>query len=95
MLAQIFMLCYFANEVSLRSAELSYSLYSSEWTRCSQTNRRMMLLMMAQFDVPIRIKTINRCYSFNLPAFTSVSTSNLKIKRTKHKYSQKLEIYLF
>ncbi|XP_069964721.1 odorant receptor 46a isoform X2 [Bactrocera oleae] len=71
MLAQIFMLCYFANEVSLRSAELSYSLYSSEWTRCSQTNRRMMLLMMAQFDVPIRIKTINRCYSFNLPAFTS------------------------
>ncbi|XP_028900650.1 odorant receptor 46a [Zeugodacus cucurbitae] len=76
MLSQIFMLCYFANEVSLRSAELSYSLYSSEWTRCSQINRRLMLLMMAQFDVPMRIKTINRCYSFNLPAFTSIINSS-------------------
>ncbi|XP_039954101.1 odorant receptor 46a [Bactrocera tryoni] len=76
MLSQIFMLCYFANEVSLRSAELSYSLYSSEWTRCSKINRRLMLLMMAQLDVPIRIKTINRCYSFNLPAFTSIINSS-------------------
>lgn len=77
MLSQIFMLCYLANEVSLRSAELSYSLYSSEWTRCSKMNQRLMLLMMAQFGVPIRIKTVNRCYSFNLPAFTSVSTHSV------------------
>lgn len=80
MLSQIFMLCYFANEVSLRSAQLSYALYSSEWTHCNQINRRLMMLMMAQFDVPIRIKTINRCYSFNLPAFTSVSPLTIPSK---------------
>ncbi|XP_017461589.1 PREDICTED: odorant receptor 46a, partial [Rhagoletis zephyria] len=71
MLTQIFILCYFANEVSIRSSELPFSLYSSEWTHCNRINRRLMLLMMAQFDIPIRIKTINRCYSFNLSAFTS------------------------
>lgn len=73
MLTQIFILCYFANEMSVKSMDISYNLYSSDWYEWNKINRKMVLLMMLRFETPIRIKSVNSCYSFNLAAFTSVS----------------------
>lgn len=74
MFTQIFMLCYFANEVTLTSEKLSLAIYRAGWVDWNEKNRKLALQMMGRLDLPIRIKTINRCYSFNLAAFTSVST---------------------
>uniref|UniRef100_A0A1A9UPB8 Odorant receptor n=1 Tax=Glossina austeni TaxID=7395 RepID=A0A1A9UPB8_GLOAU len=76
MLSQIYILCYFPNEVTDRSQTISRSLYSAKWFAWSQMNRKLTLLMMDRFDVPIRFKSINPTYSFNLAAFTSVFTTN-------------------
>ncbi|XP_073844571.1 odorant receptor 46a-like [Musca autumnalis] len=76
MLTQIFILCYFANEVSLKSSEISFNLYESNWYDWNKVNRKLALLMMIRFDTPIRIKSVNRCYSFNLAAFTSIVNSS-------------------
>ncbi|XP_065369704.1 odorant receptor 46a-like [Calliphora vicina] len=76
MLTQIFMLCYSANEISLKSSELSLNLYMSDWYNWNKINRKLVLLMMIRFDEPIRINTINRCYSFNLPLFVSIVNSS-------------------
>ncbi|KAI8127624.1 isoform A, Odorant receptor 46a [Lucilia cuprina] len=76
MLTQIFMMCYFSNEVSLKSSELSFNLYMSDWYNWNKINRKMVLLLMIRFEEPIRIKSINRSYSFNLAAFTSIVNSS-------------------
>ncbi|XP_005190949.3 odorant receptor 46a-like [Musca domestica] len=76
MLTQIFILCYFANEVSLKSSDISFNLYESNWYDWDKVNRKLVLLMMIRFDTPISIKSINRCYSFNLAAFTAIVNSS-------------------
>ncbi|XP_059226139.1 odorant receptor 46a-like [Stomoxys calcitrans] len=76
MLTQIFILCYFANEISMKSSDISFNLYKSNWYDWNKENRKLVLLMMIRFEQPIRIKSINRCYSFNLPAFTSIVNSS-------------------
>uniref|UniRef100_A0A1A9WQN6 Odorant receptor n=1 Tax=Glossina brevipalpis TaxID=37001 RepID=A0A1A9WQN6_9MUSC len=76
MFAQIFILCYFANEVTLTSEKLSLAIYKANWVDWNKENRKLALQMMARLDLPIRIKTINRCYSFNLTAFTSIVNSS-------------------
>lgn len=73
MLAQVFILCYFPNEVTLKSGNISYNLYSSEWYNWNTFNRKLVLIIMLRFNVPIRISSINPNYSFNLAGFTAVS----------------------
>ncbi|KAM7346163.1 odorant receptor 46a-like isoform 2-T2 [Cochliomyia hominivorax] len=67
---------YAMSLVSLKSSELSYNLYMSDWYNWNKMNRKMVLIMMLRFENPIRIKSINRCYSFNLAAFTSIVNSS-------------------
>ncbi|TMW44021.1 hypothetical protein DOY81_010898 [Sarcophaga bullata] len=76
MLAQVFILCYFANEVTLKSDKISYNLYSSEWYNWNWINRKLVLIMMLRFKVPIRISSINPNYSFNLSGFTTIVNSS-------------------
>ncbi|XP_037893410.1 odorant receptor 46a [Glossina fuscipes] len=76
MFTQIFMLCYFANEVTLTSEKLSLAIYRAGWVDWNEENRKLALQMMGRLDLPIHIKTINRCYSFNLAAFTSIVNSS-------------------
>ncbi|XP_055919189.1 odorant receptor 46a [Eupeodes corollae] len=72
MLSQVFFICYFANEVTLASNKLSHALYSSNWITWNKINRRLVLLTMLRFRDPIRVKSLNRCYHFDLAAFTSI-----------------------
>ncbi|XP_011291062.1 odorant receptor 46a-like [Musca domestica] len=72
MLSQIYILLYFPSEVTSKSEEVPYHLYCSKWANWSASNRKLTLLMMTRFDIPIRIKSINPTYTFNLAAFTSI-----------------------
>lgn len=81
MLSQIYILCYFPSEVTFKSQEIPYFLYCSKWVEWNKLNRKLTLLMMTRFDLPIYIRSINPTYIFNLAAFTSVSFLGLCIVR--------------
>ncbi|XP_005190201.1 odorant receptor 46a-like [Musca domestica] len=76
MLSQIYILCYFPSEVTAKSEEVPYYLYCSNWVYWNRMNRKLTLLMMTRFDIPIRIRSINPTYTFNLAAFTSIVNSS-------------------
>ncbi|XP_037942044.1 odorant receptor 46a-like [Teleopsis dalmanni] len=76
MMTQIFIICYYPNELSICSGELSYAVYKSNWIAWNHSNKKLALLMMLRFNTPIHIRTVNRCYSFNLNMFTSIVNSS-------------------
>ncbi|CAD7014912.1 unnamed protein product [Ceratitis capitata] len=57
---QIFLPCYYANELTVQSQNLSKSLYNADWTGMSAYNRRLMLLYMQYLKLPL---TMNNAYS--------------------------------
>ncbi|XP_065369705.1 odorant receptor 46a [Calliphora vicina] len=76
MLSQIYILCYFSSEVTFKSQEISYYLYCSKWFEWNKLNRKLTLLMMTRFDLPIRIRSLNPTFTFDLAAFTSIVNSS-------------------
>lgn len=79
MLSQVFILCYFPNEVTLKSGEISYNLYSSEWYNWNRINRKFVMLIMLRLQVPLHIRSINPSYSFKLAGFTKVNSIQIRI----------------
>nr|XP_032292558.1 odorant receptor 46a [Drosophila virilis] len=73
MLMQIFILCYFAGEITQRSLGLPHDLYRSNWVDWQRSNRRLLLMLMQRLDIPIRMRTINASHAFDLELFGSVS----------------------
>ncbi|XP_064544112.1 uncharacterized protein LOC135432373 [Drosophila montana] len=71
MLLQIFILCYFAGEITQRSLGLPHDLYRSNWVGWQRSNRRLLLMLMQRLDIPIRIRTINGSHAFDLELFGS------------------------
>ncbi|XP_073811205.1 odorant receptor 46a-like [Musca autumnalis] len=76
MLSQIYILLYFPSEVTAKSEEVPYYLYCSKWVNWNRSNRKLALLMMTRFDIPIHIKSVIPTYTFNLAAFTSIVNSS-------------------
>ncbi|XP_053691051.1 odorant receptor 94a-like [Sabethes cyaneus] len=52
---QIFLQCYFSNEVTLKSSRLTYALYSCEWYNLTSKNSKEIEMMMIRSQRPIRI----------------------------------------
>ncbi|XP_017128776.1 odorant receptor 46a-like [Drosophila elegans] len=75
MLSQIFILCYFAGEVTQRSLELPHELYKTSWVDWSRPNRRIVLLFMQRLHSTLRIRTLNPSLGFDLMLFSSVGCS--------------------
>ncbi|XP_017864521.1 PREDICTED: odorant receptor 46a [Drosophila arizonae] len=71
MLLQIFIICYFAGEITERSYGLPHDLYKSNWVGAHRTNQRLLLMLMLRLDLPLRIKTLNSSHSFDLMLFSS------------------------
>lgn len=72
MLHQIYMMCYFPNEVTIQSQLVSYSLFSSDWFTWNKQDKKMALMMLMFFDLPIQFHSINPRFKFNLKAFSWV-----------------------
>ncbi|XP_020800919.1 odorant receptor 46a-like [Drosophila serrata] len=73
MLVQIFILCYFAGEVTNRSMELPHELYKTSWMEWDRSNRRILLMFMQRLHSTLRIRTLNPSLGFDLQLFGSVS----------------------
>lgn len=71
MLTQIFLPCYFGNEILLKSEQLFKSLYSSNWASGSRRFRLAVLLYMELIQRPKRL-VVGQLVSLTLESFLSV-----------------------
>ncbi|XP_038121023.1 putative odorant receptor 71a [Culex quinquefasciatus] len=71
MLTQIFLPCYFGNEVTLKSVKLTNALYTADWFRLAGvSDRKEMAALMLRTNKPIALKA-GHFFNYNLEAFTS------------------------
>ncbi|XP_062563149.1 odorant receptor 94a-like isoform X2 [Armigeres subalbatus] len=70
MLTQIFLPCYFGNDVTLKSQKLTNAMYTSDWYQLALRERKDLKMMMIRTSEPIRLKAGN-FFNFNLTDFTS------------------------
>lgn len=91
MLTQIFLPCYFGNEVTLKSVKLTNALYTADWFRLAGvSDRKEMAALMLRTNKPIALKA-GHFFNYNLEAFTSVggfglvwTSSNLRLISCRH-----------
>lgn len=89
MLTQIFLPCYFGNEIVLKSADLSRAIYFSNWPERSQRYRKLVLIYLEMLHRPTKLN-VGGIFSLTLISFLSVSgvceklgTINLNV-RVRH-----------
>lgn len=70
-ICQIFIPCYFGNEIILKSAELSFHLYSSNWLATSKQFKKIMLIFMERLKRPAKINSYG-IFTMGLETFTTV-----------------------
>lgn len=71
MLVEIFLPCFFGNEIMLASNSLSYCLFSSDWTEQNITYKKKMIIFIERLRRPIVI-TAGKIVNLSLITFTSV-----------------------
>lgn len=79
MLFEIFLPCFFGNEIMLASNNLSYSLFSSEWTEQNISYKKKMIIFTERLRRPIVI-TAGKIVNLSLITFTSVCIYKLIIE---------------
>lgn len=68
---QIFMLCYFGNEIIIKSNSLSMCIYNSNWTNFNLHYRKIMLVFMERLKKHSQV-LVGKLFPLNLDTFTSV-----------------------
>lgn len=71
MLFEIFLPCFFGNEIILSSDNLSYCLFSSDWVEQTITYKKKMIIFAERLKRPIVI-TAGKFVKLSLITFTSV-----------------------
>lgn len=71
MVFEIFLPCFFGNEIILASNNLSYSLFSSDWTEQTSTYKKKLIIFTERLRRPIVI-TAGKIVNLSLTTFTSV-----------------------
>ncbi|XP_065354446.1 odorant receptor 94a-like [Calliphora vicina] len=71
MILEIFLPCYFANEITWNSSQLCTQVYSSEWLKFSVPTRKLVYLYMEFVKHPEKVKAGNY-FDVGLPIFTKV-----------------------
>ncbi|XP_017788741.1 PREDICTED: uncharacterized protein LOC108571252 [Habropoda laboriosa] len=71
MLTQIFIYCWYGNEVKLKSLEISNMIFHLDWTPFDKATKRNILTMMMRASSPIEIISV-RVLSVNLDSFVAL-----------------------
>ncbi|XP_043264943.1 odorant receptor 46a-like [Colletes gigas] len=71
MLTQIFVYCWFGNEVKLKSLEISNMCFKIDWTLLDNNTRRILLMIMKRASEPIEFTSIY-IVTMNLEAFVNI-----------------------
>ncbi|XP_043597827.1 odorant receptor 46a-like [Bombus pyrosoma] len=81
MLTQIYILCWYGNEVELKSLEISNMIFEIDWLALKETTKRDLLMIMMRARSPIQMTSVH-VVTMNLKSFvillkTSYSAYNL------------------
>ncbi|XP_013116840.2 odorant receptor 94b [Stomoxys calcitrans] len=71
MILEIFLPCYFANEITVNSSLLLFDIYKSNWLNYSPSTRKFIILFMEFLKQPVIIKA-GGYFEIGLPIFTKV-----------------------
>lgn len=74
-LIELFIFCYYGNEVTVESERVSQSLYSMEWRRARLTFRRSLVLVMERAKRPLR-PAAGRVIPLSLDTFVKILKSS-------------------
>lgn len=69
---QIFLYCWFGNEVIVKSENFCYSAFKSNWYECSESVKKIILFYMLKTQKPI-ILFVGDLFPISVTTFTSVS----------------------
>ncbi|EZA58600.1 hypothetical protein X777_14766, partial [Ooceraea biroi] len=70
-LMQIFIYCWFGNEVKLKSLHLMNNIYNMEWTTLNSSSKKALLFIMKRAMVPIEFHS-SYIITMNLDSFVAV-----------------------
>ncbi|XP_073820430.1 odorant receptor 94b-like [Musca autumnalis] len=76
MILEIFLPCYFGNEITLNSAEIMMDVYRTDWLDYSVANRKLIILFREFLKRPDKVK-IGGYFEVGLPIFTKVGYTGL------------------
>lgn len=71
MLTQIFLPCYFGNEITLKSEKLSKAVYFSNWPGQSKRFRQLVLVYMELLKSPKQL-IVGKIFGLSLDTFLAV-----------------------
>ncbi|XP_076229132.1 uncharacterized protein LOC116424883 [Nomia melanderi] len=85
-LSQIFLYCWYGNEVKLKSLEISDTVLDMNWTILDDSQKKMLMMIMRRALVPVEFTSIHVA-SLNLASFMGVSIRGTLIKSQEYKAS--------
>ncbi|XP_067626204.1 odorant receptor 94a-like [Eurosta solidaginis] len=68
MTLQIFLPCYFGNEIILSSGALNSAIYKADWIQCSPKIRKYLIIYMEMLQMPVKIRA-GGFFEIGLPVF--------------------------
>lgn len=71
MLTQIFLPCYYGNDIVLKSGQLTKAVYMSNWTDCSMRYRRLVIVYMELMKRPRKL-VVGQLFTLTLDSFLLV-----------------------
>ncbi|RZB40142.1 7tm 6 domain containing protein, partial [Asbolus verrucosus] len=71
-LADIFFYCWFGNEVKIKSSELAYAVFESDWTSLSSEVKSNMITFVLKAQKPLKISALGLFY-LSLDTFMKVN----------------------
>ncbi|XP_044270012.1 odorant receptor Or1-like [Tribolium madens] len=69
--SEIFLYCWFGNEVDIKSSKIPYSAFESDWTGAPIEAKKNLLIFILRTQKPIRMSAIN-LFSLSLATFTTI-----------------------
>lgn len=73
MMNEIFLPCYFGNEVTLKREKLAFAIYSSDWFNLSQEFKKTMIIFLEGLK-RVRILKSGKIFTLSLFSFLTVNT---------------------
>ncbi|XP_011882884.1 PREDICTED: uncharacterized protein LOC105570367 [Vollenhovia emeryi] len=86
-LVQIFIYCWFGNEVKLKSLQLMNSIYHIEWPALSNSNKKDLLLMMRRAMTPIEF-TSSYIITMNIESFVALLKMSYSVFNLLHQTNE-------
>ncbi|XP_018374371.1 PREDICTED: odorant receptor 46a-like [Trachymyrmex cornetzi] len=86
-LVQIFIYCWFGNEVKLKSLQLINSIYDIEWLALSNSNKKDLLLIMKRAMTPIEF-TSGYIITMNLESFVALLKMSYSVFNLLHQTNE-------